>query len=99
MSGHSHGSNVKNRKDSADQRRARAFSKASQEIMAAASKGSDPVFNPSLKAAIQRARLVNVPSENIERAIARGSTQGRRSNCPEGKTNGWQGWNGQRRGR
>jgi transcriptional/translational regulatory protein YebC/TACO1 len=78
MSGHSHSSNVKGRKDSADQRRARAFSKVSQEIMAAASKGRDSDFNAALKAAIQRARALNVPSANIERAIANGSSPCRR---------------------
>ncbi len=71
MSGHSHWSGIKHKKGIADQKRGQMFSKLLSAITAAARAEQNPEFNPRLRTAIQKAREVNVPSENIERAIKR----------------------------
>jgi len=74
MSGHSHSKTIKHKKDAIDAKRGKIFSKISHLIsVAAKEKGGDPETNPKLKLAIERAREANIPKENIERAIKRGT--------------------------
>lgn len=84
MSGHSHWSSVKHHKALTDARRGKIFSKLSRLIsVAAKEKGPDPETNPKLKLAIEKAKEANVPKENIERAIKRGSGQAAGVNIEE----------------
>ena len=74
MSGHSKWSNIKNRKGAQDQKRSEAFTKIAKNIMTAIRVGggsSDPDVNGILRVAIEKAREVNMPKENIERLLAR----------------------------
>ncbi|HOJ92957.1 MAG TPA: YebC/PmpR family DNA-binding transcriptional regulator [Dictyoglomaceae bacterium] len=74
MSGHSKWANIKHRKASADAKKGKLFSNLSKEIIIAAKHGGgNPETNPNLKAAIERAKEANMPKENIERAIKRGT--------------------------
>jgi len=73
MSGHSKWSSIKHKKALTDAKRSKVFSKISSLISIAARHGGDPDKNPSLRAAIEKAHEVNLPKENIERAIKRGS--------------------------
>ena len=74
MSGHSKWSQIKRQKGAADVKRGALFSKLTLPIiLAARSGGGDPEVNFSLKMAIERAREANMPKENIERAIERGT--------------------------
>ncbi len=74
MSGHSRWSKVKNFKGKIDATRSRAFSRCSKEIsVAARSGGGDPNFNPRLRTAIIIAKSENMPNDNIDRAIKRGT--------------------------
>jgi YebC/PmpR family DNA-binding regulatory protein len=74
MSGHSKWSQIKRQKGAADVKRGQLFSKLTLPIiLAARSGGGDPEANFSLKMAIERARTANMPKENIERAIERGT--------------------------
>ena len=72
MAGHSHWAGIKHRKGRADKQRSKIFSKFSKEITVAAKLGSkNPDTNPRLRSAIQAARTVNMPKDNIERAISK----------------------------
>ena len=71
MAGHSKWAQIKHHKGIADQKRGQLFSKLLNAISAAARADPNPEFNPHLRAAIQKAKEHNVPSENIERAIKR----------------------------
>ncbi|MBI4134617.1 MAG: YebC/PmpR family DNA-binding transcriptional regulator [Candidatus Sungbacteria bacterium] len=71
MSGHSRWKQIKHKKEAADKKRGGLFSKLAKAITVAARKGTYPEMNTQLRLAIQRARGANMPSENIERAIAR----------------------------
>ena len=74
MSGHSKWSKIKRKKASADAKRGRLFTKVIREITVAARHGGgDPNANPRLRQAIDEARGLNMPNENIERAIKRGT--------------------------
>lgn len=74
MSGHSKWSSIKHRKGAQDARKGRIFSKLIREVMVAARLGGgDPGANPRLKAAIGAAKAENMPKENIERAIKKGT--------------------------
>ena len=74
MSGHSHWANIQHRKGAADAKRGREWSKLSRAIMVAAKNGgSDPVMNIRLRVAIEDARCVSMPKENIERAVKKGA--------------------------
>lgn len=72
MAGHSKWTQIKYRKALTDAKRAKIFSKVSRLISLAAKKGTDPSQNLPLREAISRGREVNLPGENIERAIRRG---------------------------
>jgi len=74
VSGHSKWSSIKHQKGVADARRGQLFTKLTREIMVVVRQGgSNPEANFRLRLAIQRARDNSMPSENIERAIKRGS--------------------------
>ena len=74
MSGHSKWSKVKHKKALKDPKRGKIFSKMSKIItITAKEKGGDPNTNPALRMAIEKAKSVNMPKENIERAIKRGT--------------------------
>ena len=73
MSGHSHWATIKRGKEAEDRKKAQIFSKLSRVISVAAEKGSDPEMNPGLRIAIEQAKKVNMPSNNIERAVKRGT--------------------------
>ncbi|MEO0073211.1 MAG: YebC/PmpR family DNA-binding transcriptional regulator, partial [candidate division WOR-3 bacterium] len=74
MSGHSKWATIKHKKSKADAARGKAFSKLIREITTAARiGGGDPDGNPRLRTAIESARAINMPAENIERAIKKGT--------------------------
>ena len=74
MSGHSKWHNIKLRKGKADAQRGALFTKLSREIILAAKGGSaDPDSNYRLKMAVDKARVANMPQDNIKRLIARAS--------------------------
>jgi YebC/PmpR family DNA-binding regulatory protein len=74
MAGHSKWSNIKHQKKKEDRRRAKLFSKLVKKITVAAREGGgDPEKNSSLDLAIQKAKDANMPKDNIERAIKRGT--------------------------
>lgn len=73
MSGHSKWSTIKRKKGKADAQRGKLFGKINRLISVAARSGSDPEMNVDLRNAIQYAKENNMPNENIERAIKRGT--------------------------
>ncbi|MBL7070455.1 MAG: YebC/PmpR family DNA-binding transcriptional regulator [Candidatus Omnitrophica bacterium] len=74
MSGHSKWAGIKHKKAAQDAKRGKLFSKIARELtIAAKSGGGDPSANASLRVAINKAKLVNLPAENIERAIKKGT--------------------------
>ncbi len=74
MSGHSKWSSIKHQKGVADARRGQLFTKLTREIIVAVRQGgSSPDTNIRLRLAVQKARDNNMPLDNIERAIKRGS--------------------------
>ncbi|MFW6007420.1 MAG: YebC/PmpR family DNA-binding transcriptional regulator [Halanaerobiales bacterium] len=74
MAGHSKWANIKHRKQKQDKKKAKLFSKLSKRIAVAAREGGgDPDKNADLSMAIEKARDNNMPNENIERAIKRGT--------------------------
>ena len=73
MSGHSKWSTIKRKKGAADAKRGAAFTQVSKDItLAAREGGGDYEMNPALRLAIKKAKAVNMPSANIERAINKG---------------------------
>lgn len=74
MSGHSKWANIKHRKAASDAAKGKVFSKLAKEIMVAARiSGGDPGANITLRSLIQKARGVNMPADNIDRAIKKGT--------------------------
>jgi len=74
MSGHSHWATIKHKKGAIDARRGKLWSKLSRAIIIAArAGGGDPTMNLKLRYAIDKARQVSMPKDNIERAIRRGT--------------------------
>ncbi|ACL69985.1 YebC/PmpR family DNA-binding transcriptional regulator [Halothermothrix orenii] len=74
MAGHSKWANIKHKKAKEDRKRGKLFSKLSKMITVAAREGGgDPEMNPDLRLAIQKAKDNNMPNDNIERAIKRGT--------------------------
>ncbi|MGC1194044.1 MAG: YebC/PmpR family DNA-binding transcriptional regulator [Candidatus Dormiibacterota bacterium] len=74
MSGHSKWAGIKHKKAVVDARKGQTFTKVGNEItVAARESGSDPTINFRLRLAMQKAREVNMPADNIERAIKRGT--------------------------
>ncbi len=77
MSGHSKWSSIKHKKAITDTRRGKLFSKVAKMVSVAARVGGgSPDKNPKLRFAIDKARAVNMPKDNIERAIKRGTGEG-----------------------
>ncbi|NPA52122.1 MAG: YebC/PmpR family DNA-binding transcriptional regulator [Aquificae bacterium] len=74
MAGHSKWHNIRHKKAKMDAKRGQIFTKLIKEITVAARQGgADPEFNPRLRIAIEKAKKANMPVENIERAIKRGT--------------------------
>ena len=74
MAGHSKWANIKHKKARSDEKKGKMFTRAAKEIIVAGNEGGvAPEGNPRLMAAIQSARAVNMPNDNINRAIKRGT--------------------------
>ena len=74
MSGHSKWHTIKHKKGAADAKRGRIFTRIIKEIsVAARAGGGDPDSNPRLRTVIAEAKAVNMPAENIKRAVRRGT--------------------------
>ena len=74
MAGHSKWANIKHKKGATDAKRGKLFTKVAKEItMAARLGGGDPAGNPRLRLAVQQGRAVNMPNDNIKRAIQKGT--------------------------
>ena len=77
LSGHSKWSTIKRKKAATDARRGKLFTQLIREITVAARQGGgDPLGNPRLRLAIDKARGLNMPKDNIERAVRKGSGAG-----------------------
>jgi YebC/PmpR family DNA-binding regulatory protein len=77
MSGHSKWSTIKRKKGAADAKRGKIFTKLIREIATAARMGGgDPDANPRLRLAVDKARAANMPKDNIQRAIQKGTGGG-----------------------
>jgi YebC/PmpR family DNA-binding regulatory protein len=84
MSGHSKWSTIKRKKGAVDAKRGKIFSRLTKEITVSARLGGpDPDGNPRLRAAIAAAKLENMPKDNIQRAINKGTGEGGSSNLEE----------------
>ena len=76
MSGHSKWHSIKHKKAAADSKRGKIFTKIIRELsIAARTGGGDPDANPRLRKAVNDARAVNMPADNIKRAIMKGTGQ------------------------
>lgn len=90
MSGHSKWANIKNRKGAQDKKRSEVFTKMAKNIMTAirtAGGNSNPDTNLSLKTAIEKAKTVNMPKENIDRLLKR--FEERKANLVSGQMEGF----------
>jgi YebC/PmpR family DNA-binding regulatory protein len=78
MSGHSKWSTIKHKKEATDAARGKLFSKLAKAISVAVKTGGggDPANNPKLRAVLDEAKDVNLPKENIERAIKKAASEG-----------------------
>lgn len=75
MAGHSKWANIKHRKERADAKKGKLFSRATKEIISSVKMGGpDPKTNPRLRLAIQKAKEVNLPNDNIDRNIKKASS-------------------------
>jgi YebC/PmpR family DNA-binding regulatory protein len=84
MSGHSHWATIRRKKGAADAKRGQVFTRLAREIVIAAREGGgDPSSNVRLQYAIERARAQNMPKDNIERAIKRGTGETKEGNAYE----------------
>jgi YebC/PmpR family DNA-binding regulatory protein len=74
MSGHSKWASIKHKKGALDAKRGKIFTKIIREMsIAARIGGGDPVTNPRLRTAVEKAKSVNMPADNIKRAIQKGT--------------------------
>ncbi|MDD3529236.1 MAG: YebC/PmpR family DNA-binding transcriptional regulator [Gallionellaceae bacterium] len=74
MAGHSKWANIQHRKGRQDAKRGKVFSRYAKEITVAAKMGGgDPGFNPRLRLAVDKAKAENMPNDNIDRAIKKGT--------------------------
>ncbi len=73
MSGHSHAKTILHKKTLEDQKRGKVFSKLARMISVAAREGANPGSNPKLRQALDEARSFNMPKDNVERAIKKGT--------------------------
>lgn len=84
MSGHSKWSQIKHKKGATDQKKAKIFSKMSRAItLTAKEKSGDVSSNPKLRLMIEKAKEINMPANNIERAIKKGVGAGETENLEE----------------
>lgn len=75
MAGHSKWANIKHRKDRADKKKGKIFSRIAKEIISSVKLGGpDPKSNPRLRLALTKARDANMPNENIDRNIKKASS-------------------------
>lgn len=77
MSGHNKWSQIKHKKGITDTKKGKIFSRLVREVMIASKSGGNPDVNVRLRAAIEHARVAEVPKDNIDRAVARGSGSAR----------------------
>ncbi len=81
MAGHSKWANIKHKKGREDAKRGKVFSKITKEITVAARLGGgDPDGNPRLRLAMDKARAANMPKDNVQRAINKGTGEGSDAN-------------------
>jgi len=73
MSGHSKWASIKHKKAATDSKRGKVFTKLIKEITVAARSSGEPDKNPRLRTAIDRAKQANMPADNIERAVKKGT--------------------------
>ena len=74
MAGHSKWANIRHKKERVDAKRGKVFTRLIKEVTVAARMGGgDPAMNPRLRLAVEKAQESNMPKDNIERAIKRGS--------------------------
>ena len=84
MSGHSHARTVKHDKDLAASKRSKVFSKLAAEIAVAVKQGGgNPDTNARLRTAMDRAKAANMPSDNVERAVKKGTGEDQTENLEE----------------
>lgn len=84
MSGHSKWSTIKHKKAKLDNKRAKVFTKIGKEIMVAVKlSGTDPDNNSRLKLALQKARISNMPSDNIKKLIQKAAGDNNNTNYEE----------------
>ncbi len=74
MSGHNKWSKIKNKKAASDAQKSKVFSKLVKLIQNESKASGGNVDSPTLKAAIEKAKKANMPSDNIERAVKKGTT-------------------------
>lgn len=84
MSGHNKWSKIKNKKGKEDAKRAKEFTKVGRALMVSAKQGGDnPDYNAALKSAIEKAKSINMPNDNIMRAIKKGVSSSEGDNYEE----------------
>ncbi len=90
MAGHSQFKNIMHRKGAQDAKKAKVFTKLIRELTTAAKMGQpDPAANPRLRAAIQAARVANMPKDTVDRAIKRGAGGDGQDNYEEVRYEGY----------
>ncbi len=89
MAGHSKWANIKHRKGKADAAKGKVFSKIAKDIMVAARSGGNPDDNITLRALIQKAKAANMPNDNIDRAIKKGTGELEGGQLEEGSYEGY----------
>ena len=90
MAGHSKFKNIMHRKGAQDKKRAKTFSRLGKEIAVAVKTGGvDPESNIRLRSAINTAKTLNMPKDNIERAIKKGEGNDADSNYEEVRYEGY----------
>ncbi|MES1940463.1 hypothetical protein T5B8_09476 [Salinisphaera sp. T5B8] len=90
MAGHSKWANIQHRKNAQDKKRGKIFTKIIREITVAARMGGgDPNDNPRLRLAWDKALAANMPKDNIERAVKRGTGDGQGDNYEEIRYEGY----------
>ncbi|MDI6813508.1 MAG: YebC/PmpR family DNA-binding transcriptional regulator [Desulfitobacteriaceae bacterium] len=90
MSGHSKWANIKHKKARADAQKGQAFTKIGRELVVAARAGGpDPANNFRLKLVIEKAKAINIPNDNIQRAIQKGAGSGEGENYEELRYEGY----------
>ena len=76
MAGHSKWANIKHKKERADSKKGKIFSRITKEIISAVKQGGpDPKSNAKLRLVLQKAKAANLPGENIERNIKKATSQ------------------------